>query len=187
MKYMTMKYQVKYWARLASGQRNVAHGREMAEWSFHLWELSRGIWLWRNGALNLQRRTEGAGLLKSTDSWSWPAWVCRRLGEEGNHLPRGGTCGMEGRLFCPDSESKRWEGELLPWRPDSREKGNKDHRKLSLDTEGKVRSAHREDRTAARKMQRGPALWSKARKDRGLLETGPPSSWAESSRRAAGR
>lgn len=95
--------------------------------------------------------------------------------------------GWKDDCFARIQSQKGGRGELLPWRPDSREKGNKDHRKLSLDTEGKVRSAHREDRTAARKMQRGPALWSKARKDRGLLETVPPSSWAESSRRAAGR
>lgn len=185
MKYTrTMKYQVKYWATDWPVDRGMLHMAERCRMILPP-ENWVGYMIMKERALNLQKAwlkelgSEIDRFLKLT------GLGVQTAGGRGEPLPTRRYLWMEGRLFCPDSESKRWEGELLPRRPDSREKGNKTTGSWVWTMEGKVGSAHREDRTAARKCS-GLAPWSKARKDGGLLETGPPSSWAESSA-AAGR
>lgn len=72
--------------------------------------------------------------------------------------------GWKDDWFAEIQSQKGGRGELLPWRPDSREKGNKDHRMLSPDTEGKVRSANREGRTGGKKNAAWPGLMVKGEK-----------------------
>ena len=72
--------------------------------------------------------------------------------------------GWKDDWFAEIQSQKGGRGELLPWRPDSREKGSIDHRMLSPDTEGKVRSANREDRTGGKKNAAWPGLMVKGEK-----------------------